>query len=339
MYIALDAMGGDYAPSVVIEGAALALADFPELKLILVGHLDKITPWAEKFGLVGHDRVKLFHAEEAIGMDEPSTIALRKKKNSSISVCADLVAQKEAVAVVSAGHTGAAVAVSTIKLRTVKGIDRPAIATVMPAVGGHFILLDAGANVDCKPENLAQFAIMGEAYARLALKIEHPRIGLLSVGGEDVKGSDLTKEAFKMLSKMPINFIGNIEGHNLFSHRKADVVVTDGFTGNVLLKSTESLAEATFHWIKEAFMKNTIRMAIGQVAKPIFKELKEIGNYEEAGGAPLLGLNGVCIIGHGASTPRAIRNACRVAHEFVKADINTKISDRVAESGVATQKV
>ena len=236
---------------------------------------------------------------------------------------------------VSAGHTGAAVAASTVKMRMAKGVDRPCIATVMPRAGGkgNWILADAGANTDCNPMNLAQFAVMGEMYAKVALGRENPTIGLLSVGGEDCKGNDLTKEAFKILSKMPINFIGNVEGHDTFTG-DCDVVICDGFVGNTVLKSSESLAKATVQWLKEAFTRNAVRKAGALLAKEAFAELKKHGDFEEYGGAPLIGLNGVCIIGHGVSSPKAIKNAIRVAHTFVEQKVPEVVSSRIYECGV-----
>lgn len=338
MYIALDVMGTDYGPATVLSGASKALDDFPDLHLILVGNFARMMPAAERLGLANHPRVQFEHAEEAVAMNELSTVAVRAKKNASISVCTELVRCGRAVALVSAGHTGATVASSTIRIRTQPGIDRPCIAALIPAVGGHFVLVDAGANTDCKPNNLAQFAVMGEAYAQTTLKIPEPRIAILSVGDEDVKGNELTKEAFKILAKMPVNFVGNVEGHDLFCHRKADVVVCDGFTGNILLKTVEGFAQATFHWMREAFTRNPYRLAVGHAARPILHEMKSIANYEEVGGAPLLGLNGICIIGHGASSPLAIRNALRLSLGFIKADINTQIQNRLRESGILEKK-
>ena len=253
-------------------------------------------------------------------MGEPSTTSIRAKKHSSITVCATLAAEGKADAVISAGHTGAAVAASKVKMRILKGVDRPAIATFMPAVGGRFILVDAGANTDCTPLNLAQFAIFGEVYAQMFQNIEKPRIGLISVGGEDIKGNELTKEAFKILSNMPINFVGNVEGHDMFFH-SADVVVCDGFSGNLVLKTAESIASA-------------IRKTGALLAQQAFADVKAISNFEEYGGAPLLGLNGVCIIGHGASTPKAVRNAIKVANDFAKRGLPSRISTRIAECGI-----
>jgi glycerol-3-phosphate acyltransferase PlsX len=218
-------------------------------------------------------------------------------------------------------------------MRMLPGVDRPGIAIIMPAVQGSFILIDAGANIDSKPVNLAQYAVMGKVFARLAFSTLRPRIGLLSVGEEDSKGNDLTKETFKLLSEMPVNFIGNVEGNALFN-KAADVVVCDGFVGNILLKSTESMAKAAMYWMKEAFTKNPLRKTGAILLKNAFRELKAIGDSEEYGGARLLGVNGICIIGHGSSSAKAIRNAIRVAEESVKFGINRHITRDIAEAGI-----
>lgn len=334
MKIAVDAMGGDFAPGVVIEAVAAALREIEDVEILLVGHTEKLAYHLQKERLKESDRLHFVHADQVVEMGEPSTNAIRCKRHSSITVAAELVAKGLADGIVSAGHTGAAVAATKVKLRMTPGVDRPAIATLMPAVGGHFILVDAGANTDCIPLNLAQFAVMGELYAQLIFGIESPRIGLLSVGGEDVKGNALTKETFKILSKMPINFIGNVEGHDLFD-RTADVVICDGFTGNVVLKSSESLASAVGTWLKETLTKDAFRQIGALLAKNAFRDLKAISNFEEYGGAPLLGINGVCIIGHGASTPKAVKNAIRVANDFAKHSLPAKITDRIRECHVA----
>ena len=333
MKIAVDAMGGDFAPGVVIEAVSAALREIPDVEILLVGHTEKLAFHLQKERLKESDRLHFVHAEEVVEMGEPSTNAIRCKRHSSITVAAELVAKGLADGIVSAGHTGAAVAATKVKLRMTPGVDRPAIAALMPAVGGHFILVDAGANTDCSPMNLAQFAIMGEMYAKIALGRENPTIGLLSVGGEDCKGNDLTKEAFKILSKMPINFIGNVEGHDTFTG-ECDVVICDGFVGNALLKASESLAKATVQWLKEAFTRNAFRKAGALLAKEAFSELKKHGDFEEYGGAPLMGLNGVCIIGHGVSTPKAIKNAIRVAHQFVEQKTPESVSNRIFECKV-----
>lgn len=335
MKIAVDAMGGDYAPAVMVEAVADALKTIPDVEILLVGHLEKLSYYLEKAKLSPSDRLELVHAETVVEMSDMSTAAIRAKKNSSITVCADLAAKGMASAVVSAGHTGAAVAATKVKMRMAQGVDRPALSTVMPAIGGKFVLIDAGANTDCTPLNLAQFAVMGEIYAKLVLGIENPTIGLISVGGEDVKGNELTKETFKILSKMPINFKGNAEGHDVFN-RTFDVIVCDGFVGNVILKCAESFAGATMHWMKEAFTKTPLRKTGAILAQHAFKDLKAIGNFEEYGGAPLLGINGILIKGHGSSTPKAVRNAIRIANDFAKHRLPDMISERIHECGVAT---
>ncbi len=326
-------MGGDYAPGVVVEAVQTALEELPDVELILVGHQQKLSYYLEKFGLKPSPRLELVHAETVVEMGEPSTTALRGKKDSSITVCANLVKEGRADAIVSAGHTGAAVAATKVRLRTLPGVDRPALATLMPSVNGKSIVTDVGANTECTPVNLAQFAVMGELYAQLMLGIERPRVGLLSVGGEDAKGNDLTKAAFNIFSELPINFIGNVEGHDVFAGT-CDVIVCDGFVGNVLLKSSEGLARATFHWMKDAFKKNAVRYAGALLAKEAFKDLKAISDSEEYGGAPLLGIKGVCIIGHGASTPKAVKNAIRVSHHFLKLHLTERIVNRIHECGI-----
>ena len=337
MKIAVDAMGGDYAPGVVIEGVLIALQEIPGIRLVLVGHQEKLSFYLEKAGLVNHPQVELVHAEQVVEMSDHSTDAIRSKKKSSITVCADLVKAGRADAIVSAGHTGAAVAATKVRLRTLRGVDRPALASLMPAVGGKNILVDVGANTDCTPLNLAQFAVMGEIYAQLTFGVESPRIGLLSVGGEDVKGNDLTKEVFKILSGMPINFVGNVEGHDIFHKNTCDVIVCDGFTGNSILKASEGLARATFHWLKEAFTRNPIRQTGAFLAKEAFRELKKISDSEEFGGAPLLGIGGVCIIGHGASSPKAVKNAIRLADTYLKYGLTDRIIERIIECGIAVK--
>lgn len=334
MRIAVDAMGGDYAPAVVVEAVADALRELDDdIRITLVGHLDKLSYYLQKNHLRESSRLRLVHAEEVVEMGEPSTAAIRAKKHASITVCASLAAAGEVDAIVSAGHTGAAVAATKVRMRILKGVDRPAIATFMPAVGGQFVLVDAGANTDCTPLQLAQFALMGEIYCKMHKNIERPRIGLISVGGEDSKGNALTKETFKLLSKMPINFVGNVEGHDLF-YMGADVVVCDGFSGNLILKASESIASAIAHWLKEALFKNAFRKAGALLAQNAFRDLKTISNFEEYGGAPLLGINGVCIIGHGASTPKAVKNAIRVANDFARHGLPDRLSARIYECGV-----
>ena len=338
MRIAVDAMGGDFAPAAIMEGLALALNELDWIdQLVVVGHQEKLALYFDKLRIAANPKIRKVHATEVVEMSDLSTVVLRTKRDSSMTVCAKLMRDGEVDAIVSAGHTGAAVASTKVLARTLPGIDRPAIAAIMPAAQGHFVLVDAGANTECHPINLAQFAIMGEAYYKLAFGIDNARIGLLSVGGEDVKGNDLTKEAFKILSGMPINFVGNVEGNTIFEGA-ADVVICDGFIGNVLLKGCEGLARSVMHWMKDAFGKDPIRKTGAMLAKNAFRDLKAIGDSDSYGGAPLLGINGVCIIGHGASSPKAVYNAIRVAGESVKYGMNDLIIRRIDECGLNLEK-
>ena len=332
MIIAVDAMGGDYAPDVVIQGLAEALTEYTAIsKILLVGDTERIKGLIAENGLQDHPKLELVHASQVVEMHEPSITAIRGKKDSSITVCTNLAKKGEVDAIVSAGHTGAAVASSVIRMRTLEGIDRPAIATVFPAPQGSFVLTDAGANPECTPENLVQFAIMGEIYARKILKIKNPRVGLISNGEEQSKGTELTKETFKLLQKVPnFNFIGNIEGKEVFDGQ-ADVIVCDGFTGNVVLKFSEGLAKGLFKMLKSKLTENPKRKVGAMLARNAFKEVKEISDYAEYGGAPLLGINGTCIIGHGGSCPKAVKNAIRVASEIVQHGVNNEIIERVKE--------
>lgn len=330
--IAVDAMGGDHAPAVIIEGLTIALYDFPEYELTIVGHQGKISYYLEKYGIASHPRIKLVHAEETVEMNEPATVAVRAKRNSSITMCAKLLRDKKVDAIFSAGHTGAAVAASTVLVRTLEGIQRPAIATIMPGMYGKYILTDAGANPDCEPINLVQFALMGEAYAEFFFDMKDPRIGLLSVGEEDSKGNELTKETFKKLSTMPINFVGNVEGNTIFENI-TEVVICDGFIGNILLKGCEGLAKSTMYWMKGVLSKNPVRYTGAILARNALRELKSFADAEDIGGAPLLGINGIVIIAHGSSTARSVRNGIKVGGEFVKFGINDKIIQRVKETG------
>ncbi len=336
MKIIVDGMGGDYAPASVLEGVAEALPEksLEGVDITLVGNLQLMEPFIVKLKLRDSKRLHLHHAEQFVRMDESSTAALRGKKDSSVTIGAKLVGEGQGDALVTIGHTGAAVAATKVKMKMLPGVERPAIATIIPSAEGRFVLLDAGANVDCKAQNLAQFAVMGEVYTRAALGVKNPKIGLISVGDEDIKGNDLTKEAFKILSQMPINFVGNIEGRDMFEN-KADVVICDGFVGNTVLKTCEGLSKTVMLWLKKAFMKNPFRQAGAILAREAFVELKAIGNYEEYGGAPLIGVNGICVIGHGASTPKAVRNAIKVAADLVRKNVNGEIVRRINEAGIA----
>jgi len=322
MKIALDAMGGDFAPKNTIAGAVQALREYPHItKLYLVGDTERIK--AELAGFTD-PRIEIVHASQVVEMSDGAVESVRRKKDSSVSRAVDLVKAGDAEAIVSAGHTGAAVAATTIKLRTLPGVERPGIASVIPTESNVFVLIDAGANIDARPMHLLQYAIMGSVYSKHVLKYENPAIGLMSIGDEDVKGSDFTKEVFKLLKESKLNFRGNIEGHDLFGN-PVEVVLCDGFVGNVVLKTCESIADAIFEWLAHELKKSPIRMAGAFIAKGAFRAIKKKTNYEEYGGSPLLGVNGICIIAHGASSPKAVKNAIRVAAEGIQQQINPHI--------------
>jgi len=338
--IAIDIMGGDNAPSAPIEGAVQALDSLSEdIKLVLVGPEELIEEELAKHGKEDDDRIEIRHADEVIEMDDPASSPIRKKKNSSVSLAAEEVKKGNADALVSAGHTGAAVAATVYKLRTLPGIQRPGIATVFPTPESAFLLIDAGANVGCKPVHLVQYGIMGEIYMREILGVENPRIGLLNVGDEVGKGNDLTKETHDILSGLEgVNFVGNVEGSDLFND-KADVIICDGFVGNVLLKSCESLATAFGRFLKGLLKKNAPRKIGAFLSRGAFQDFKELSDYAEYGGAPLLGLNGGCIIGHGGSSAVAIRNAIRVASESVAYHLNDHIVERIEKLEITTADI
>jgi len=310
----LDAMGGDHAPSTTVEGAVEAVKRYKGLSVILVGDKAKLS--SELRGKeYTHSHISIKHTSETVDMDESPISAMRRKKDSSIRVAIDLVKSGEADAVVSAGNSGVVMATALYVLGKLKGVERPAIATVMPKVEGRFVLIDAGANVDCKPVHLLQFAVMGAAYAKHIFNVKDPRIALLGIGEEDVKGNELTKETFKGLRNLQKNFIGNIEGKDIFSG-EADVVVCDGFVGNIALKISEGMAEATTKMLKQEISQTAYGKLGYLLLKSAFKNFKKKIDYSEYGGAPLLGISKLCIIGHGRSTARAIRNAIKLACEF-----------------------
>jgi len=317
-------MGGDFAPRNTIEGAVLALKEYRHIeKLFLVG--DAVTIGNELNRLAYQDdRIEIFHASEVVDMRESAAKAIRQKKDASISRAVDLVKNNAAQAVVSAGHTGAAVAASVLKLRTLKGIERPAVACLLPTETKVFVLIDGGANPDSTPENLVQFAIMGAVFSEHFLGYKNPSVALMSIGQEDTKGNDVTREAFKLLRRSGLNFRGNIEGHDLFEN-PAEVVVCDGFTGNVVLKTSEAIAHAIFTWLKHELFRTPVRKLGAKLAEGAFRSIKKKTNYEEYGGMPLLGVNGICIIAHGASSALAIKNAIRAACDSIQHEINPQI--------------
>lgn len=326
MKIAVDAMGGDFAPQEIVQGALLAVQEY-QVQVILVGDEGKVLAELKN---KSHDNIHIVHASEVINMGEHPASAVRKKKDSSIIKANRLVKEGEAKAVVSAGSTGAAMAASLMVLGRIKGIHRPAIASILPNVHGGTVLLDVGANVDCKPQYLLQFAIMGNLYANKILGIKKPRVGLLNIGEEETKGNELTLSSFQLLKQADINFTGNAEGRDIFNGN-VDVVVCDGFIGNIVLKSAEGLALTLKKMIKEE-ISNSLLAKLGiAMTLPSLKKIKQRTDYAEYGGAPLLGINGVSIICHGSSKARAVKNAIRVAMDSVNNRLVTAIGDDIGK--------
>lgn len=330
MRIAVDAMGGDHAPREVVAGAVDAANKLPSVSdIYLVGDETAIKTELELCGNIPSN-IHVRHASEVVEMGEAPAHAVRRKRDSSIGRAVDMVKNGEADAVVSAGNTGAVVTAATLKLRTLEGVDRPAIATVMPTHSNPLVLVDAGANPDCGPKLLRQFAVMGSVYSRIIIGSQNPIVGLLSIGGEANKGNEKTKETFTLLQKSHLNFRGNVEGRDLFEG-ETDVAVCDGFVGNVVLKTSESVAHAFGHWMKEEFKQNWIRLLGCIFLRGALKSMKSRLDPEMYGGAPLLGVNGVCIITHGSSSKRAIFHAIRVASESVHNNLNQEITDEIAK--------
>ena len=324
MRIALDAMGGDFGPKNLVEGAVLALQASKDItNLFLVGDGEEIEAQLKRLAF-NDARIKITHSTQVVEMTDAATDSVRRKRDSSIARAVDLVKSGEAEAVVSAGHTGAAVAAAHIKLRTLEGIERPAIGAVIPTETKNFLLIDAGANTDPTPKQLVQNAIMGAAYSRHVLGCANPSIGLMSIGTEDEKGNEFTRQVFDLLKNSKLNFRGNVEGHDLFEN-PVEVVVCDGFLGNILLKTMEATAHAIFHWLKSELMRSPIRMAGAWLARDAFRTIKRKTNADEYGGMPLLGVDGICIIAHGGSSPIAVKNAIRVAGESITTQVNPQI--------------
>jgi len=327
--IALDAMGSDRAPKPEVEGAIQA-ARHHGVRVILVGREPEIRAEVDRHSSAANLPLEIVHADEVITMDDKVAQAVRAKRDSSIRVGLRLVRESVASGFVTAGNTGAAMATAKMVLGALPRVDRPALAAVFPtALGTAAILLDVGANVDCTPENLEQFAVMGEIYSRSIFGLRRPRVGLLSIGEEEGKGNELTREAFPLLKALPLNFIGNVEGRDLYNGQ-VDVIVADGFVGNVALKTSEGVATLVRYVLKES-LRSTITRQVGYLlSRSAFADFKKRLDYSEYGGAPLLGLKGVCIIGHGSSNANAIKNAIRVAAEFSERNINAKIEKELA---------
>ncbi len=325
--IALDAMGGDNAPGEIVQGALLALEEYPTVEILLVGRDEVLR------GLLGSSlpaRLQIVDAREVVDMTDTALAPLRRKRNSSIRVCANLVGEGKADAIVSAGHTGAAMTSAYKVLGTIEGVSRPALAAVLPSTHGHTCLLDVGATVDSKAVNLREFAVMGHFYAQMILGIAEPRVGLLSIGEEEGKGNELTKETFRVLKETGLNFMGNAEGRDVFNGN-ADVIVCDGFIGNVVLKASEALGEMVGSMLRTEVTRTASRKVGAMILKGAFADVKKRMDYSEYGGAPLLGVNGGCIISHGRSNAKAIKNAIRVARDFSMNSVNSKIRDKISD--------
>lgn len=317
MRIAIDAMGGDHAPIVPVKGAILALDTDRELEIILVGKKDEIEAELSKY-TYDQNRIRIENAEEVIGMDEEPVTAVRTKKNASMNVALELVKKGEADASVSAGNTGALITASQLKLRRIKGVLRPAIATLFPTKKGFMVTMDMGANADCKPEFLNQFATMGSLFAKTLLGIEKPKVGLLNIGTEAGKGNEITRESYELMMKNhEINFVGNIESRDMMEGN-VDVAVTDGFTGNMVLKTAEGAVKFITDFLKNEIEKSIVGKIGALLMKPIFNKLKKKMDSSEYGGAIFLGLSAISIKAHGNSDANAIKNAIKEANEFAK---------------------
>jgi len=327
--IAVDAMGSDRAPKPEIEGALLAARHYPGVRVLLVGPEAQVRQGLASHPTAGSVAVEVVNATQVIGMDEKPVQAVRSKKDSSMHVGLRLVRDKKAIGFVTAGNTGAAMATAKMVLGTLPGADRPALANVFPTSSGSpSILIDVGANVDSKPQNLAQFAIMGEIYYRSIFSKSKPTVGLLSIGEEETKGNELTRQTFALIKELPVNFLGNVEGRDLYNGR-VDVIVCDGFVGNVALKISEGLVEAVRYLLKGS-LQSTITSQVGALlARKAFTDFGRKLDPSEYGGAPLLGVKGVAIVGHGASNANAIKNAIRVAKQFYESGVNARIEQEL----------
>jgi glycerol-3-phosphate acyltransferase PlsX len=331
MRIAVDVMGGDHGCGVVIAGVKKALEDNKKITaLYLVGNQAEIHAALPERGFRDH-RVRVIHASEVVEMDDKPVVALRKKKDSSMARAADLVHEGKADAMISLGNTGGIFAAATFKVGRIEGVDRGCIATVIPRQGNEFVLLDAGANIECKPFHLAQFAVMGNIYSREVLKRKSPRVGILSIGTEDTKGNELTLGAFKLCQQLDLNFIGNVEGHDLFKDH-VDVVVCDGFVGNIVLKTSESLAVAMFSMLKRELMHNAKRKLGAFLAQNAFHAIRKRMDPEAYGGAPLLGFKGMVFKAHGSARERAVTSALRITAEAVQHQVNQTIAREIARA-------
>ena len=326
--IALDAMGSDRAPKPEIEGAIQAARRFG-IPVALVGPEETVKSELWRHPFARSLPISIIHASEVITMDDKAVQAVRAKRDSSMRVGLRLVREGRAAAFISAGNTGAAMATAKMVLGGLPSVDRPALVAIMPtSIGTVSTLLDVGANVDCKPHNLEQFAMMGEIYFRSMFNVSRPRVGLLSIGEEEGKGNELTREAFQLMKQLPLNFVGNVEGRDIYSGN-VDVIVTDGFIGNVALKTSEGVANLVRATLKETLAATITRQVGYLLSRSAFSDFKKRIDHTEYGGAPLLGVKGACFITHGSSNVNAIKNAIRVAAEFAEGGVNQRIEDEL----------
>jgi glycerol-3-phosphate acyltransferase PlsX len=323
--VAVDAMGGDHAPEVVVAGAVDAVRE-TDVRVLLTGPTAQVKSELAKYRFAS-DRIEVVDASEVVEMDESPAAAIRKKRNSSINVGIQLVKDGRADAFFSAGNTGAAVCAATLKLGCLEGIERPGIATMMPTEAGATLIIDVGANITPKPMHLVQYGIMGAAYFEKMLDRSNPRVGLMNVGEEESKGTDFVKETYQLLEQAPVNFIGNVEGKHIFSGH-CDVIVCDGFVGNVILKVSEAIAETITSFLKKELAASPWGRLGYLLARGCFRNFKKRLDYSEYGGAPLLGVNGIVIIGHGRSNAKAVKNAIRFAKEEVERHVNDRILEQ-----------
>ena len=324
--IALDAMGGDHAPDAIVEGAVRALRKYDDIRILLAGPEEKLQEMTASAGDV-KDRIEIVNATQVIEMDEAPMMAVRAKKDSSMVVAMNAVREGRAGAVVSAGSTGALLAGGMFKIGRIAGIERPALAPVLPGLKKNFMLIDSGANVDCQPRYLLQFGLMGSVYMKSVLDVKDPQVGLVNIGSEAEKGNKLTKETYAMMQQQSgYSFAGNCEARDIFTGNY-DVVVADGFDGNIILKHTEGLAKALFTMIKDELMASLGTKIGAMLAKPAFRKVKRRMDYNAVGGAPLLGVNGAVVKAHGSSGAEAIENAIRQARRMLEGDVVGKIRE------------
>ncbi|MCP5053260.1 MAG: phosphate acyltransferase PlsX [bacterium] len=325
MIVALDAMGGDAAPEVVVRGAVAYLKEYDDISIALVGKEKEINKEFKRQHIQCPENMEIINAHEQVLMREHFFSYWRKREKTSIKKALDLVKNNKADAMVSAGNTGAVMAIAKTVLGTIKRIERPALALMIPTLNGHSLMVDVGANVDSKPRNLVQFALMGKVYLEHVVGIQNPKIGLMSIGEEEAKGNELTKTTHNMLKSLDINFIGNLEGRDVYMGA-ADLIVTDGFTGNVTLKVAEGVVDVMLSMLRREIMSNVLAKIGFFFLKSSLRRIKKKMDYSEYGGALLLGVNGIVIIGHGGSNERAIRSAINLSRKFIKENVLGKIS-------------